>query len=343
MNVGDLTTLENAKQWLGLSGLLISAVSNTSPAVVTLTTQPTTTALVSGLPYSIAGATGMAGLDGDWTITVLTPTTFSIPFDATLAGTYTGGAFVGVADPLVARLISATSAFIQNWLGRVIASNSYTQAFDGQGMCTMLLSQYPVTAISALTVNGQTIAARPALTFPAVYSDGGGYTFTESGRLALSGYEFPRGYQNVTVSWTAGFLIADEAQTIPASALYELATLARWSAGDRGVTFTDGTALVAVSGAPAAGEYSVSGSVYTFAAADAGLAVLISYAYVPYDVEQACIDTMGDWFKYRERIGVTSKSIDGQSISLTNFTNTGLPVRARDALQQYKRVAPGVS
>jgi hypothetical protein len=79
------------------------------------------------------------------------------------------------------------------------------------------------------------------------------------------------------------------------------------------------------------------------AAADAGLAVLISYACVPYDVEQACIDTMGDWFKYRERIGVTSKSIDGQSISLTNFTNTGLPVRARDALQQYKRVAPGVS
>lgn len=341
MNVGDLTTLENAKAWLGLSGLPISAVSNTSPAVVTLETRPTTQALISGLPYTIAGSTGITGLDGDWTITVLTPITFSIPFDATAAGTYTGGAFVGVADPLVARLISATSAFIQNWLGRVIASNSYTRSFDGQNMQTLLLPQYPVTAVSALTVNGQTIAARPALTFPAVYSDGGGYTFTEAGRLAVTGYLFPRGYQNVTVSWTGGFLIADEAQTIPASAPYELATLTRWSAGDRGVTFADGTALTAVTGTPAAGQYAVDGSVYTFAAADAGLAVLISYACVPFDVEQACIDTMGDWFKYRERIGITSKSIDGQSISLTNFTNTGLPVRARDALQQYKRVAPG--
>lgn len=341
MNAGDLTTLENAKQWLGLSGLLVSAISNTSPAVVTLTTQPTTTQLISGLTYSLAGATGMAGVDGDWPITVISPTTFSIPFDATAAGVYTGGAYIGVSDPLVARLISATSAFIQNWLNRIIASNTYTQAFDGQNMQTLLLPQYPVTAVSGLTVNGATIAARPALTFPAVYSDGGGYTFTEAGRLAVTGYLFPRGYQNVTVSWTGGFLIADEAQTIPASAPYELATITRWSAGDRGVTFADGTALTAVTGTPAAGEYSVDGSVYTFAAADAGLAVLISYACVPYDVEQACIDTMGDWFKYRERIGITSKSIDGQSISLTNFTNTGLPVRARDALQQYKRVAPG--
>lgn len=341
MNAGDLTTLENAKQWLGLSGLLVSAISNTSPAVVTLTTQPTTTQLISGLTYSLAGATGMTGVDGDWTITVISPTTFSIPFDATLAGTYTGGAYIGVSDPLVARLISATSAFIQNWLNRIIASNTYTQAFDGQNMQTMLLPQYPVTAINSLTVDGQTITARPALTFPAVYSNGSGYTFTDAGRLAVTGYVFPRGYQNVTVSWVAGFLIADEAQTIPASAPYELATLARWSAGDRGVTFAaTGVALTAVSSAPASGEYSVDGSVYTFNAADAGLGVLISYAYVPFDVEQACIDTMGDWFKYRERIGVTSKSIDGQSISLTNFTNTGLPVRARDALQQYRRVAP---
>ncbi len=159
--------------------------------------------------------------------------------------------------------------------------------------------------------------------------------------MALSGTQFWRGYNNVYVAWTAGFLIADEAQTIPASPPYELITLARWSAGDRGVTYaSSGVAFTAVTGAPAEGEYSVAGSVYTFAAADAGIAVLISYAYVPYDVEQACIDTMGDWFKYRERIGTLSKSIDGQSISYTNFTNTGIPVRAREVLQQYKRVAP---
>ncbi len=341
MHAGDLTTLENAKAWLGLTGLLVSDISNASPAVVTLETRPTTQQLINGLPYSLVGATGITGTDGTYVITVLSPTSFSIPLDTTSSGTYTGGAYVGISDPLVQRLISSTSAFIQNWLNRIIASNDYTQYFNGQGMPTMLLPQYPVTAINGMQVDGQTITARPTLTFPAVYANGNGYTFSEAGQVAVTGYEFIRGYNNVYVAWTAGFLISNEAQTIPSGAPFELTTLARWSAGDRGVTYaSSGVALTAVTGAPAVGEYSVSGSIYTFAAADAGIAVLISYAYVPYDIEQACIDTMGDWFKYRERIGTLSKSIDGQSISYTNFTNTGIPVRAREVLQQYKRVAP---
>ncbi len=340
MAVGDLTTLENAKAWLGLTGLVVSAISNASAAVLTLTGTPSTP-LISGLPYTVAGSTGMSGVDGEWIVTVLTPTTFSIPFDSTAAGTYTGGAFVAISDPLVQRLISATSVFIQNWLNRTIASTTYTRTFNGQQMATMLLPQYPVTSLDLLQIDGLTIGPRAPLVYPSVTSNGYGYTFSEAGQVALTGYVFTRGYNNVYVSWIAGFLISDEPQTIPATPPYELTTLARWSAGDRGVVYaSSGAALEAVTGTPTLGQYSVDGSVYTFSAADAGIAVLISYAYVPYDVEQACIDTMGDWFKYRDRIGVTSKSIDGQSISYTNFTNTSLPVRARDVLQQYKRVAP---
>lgn len=42
----------------------------------------------------IAGALGMTGINGTWTVTVLTPTTFSIPYNSTGAPTYTGGATV---------------------------------------------------------------------------------------------------------------------------------------------------------------------------------------------------------------------------------------------------------
>ncbi len=250
-------------------------------------------------------------------------------------------ATVGISDPIIQRLISSASAFIQNYLNRTIASTTYTRYFNGQNMPTMMLPQYPVTAINGMQIDGAVIAARPALTFPAVYANGSGYTFAESGQVALSGYLFARGYNNVYLSWNGGFLISNEAQTIPATAPYVLTTLARWSAGDRGVTYaSSGVAFAAVTGAPAVGQYAVTGSVYTFNAADAGIAVLLSYAYVPFDIEQACIDTIGDWFKYRDRIGTISQSIDGQSVSYTNFTNTSIPVRARGVLDQYRRVAP---
>ena len=49
---------------------------------------------------------------------------------------------------------------------------------------------------------------------------------------------------------------------------------------DQGVVYAStGLPLRAVSAAPAAGQYSVAGGVYTFSSADAGTAVLVSYSY----------------------------------------------------------------
>lgn len=51
-----------------------------------------------------------------------------------------------------------------------------------------------------------------------------------------------------------------------------------WS-GDLGVRDTSGLPMVKVASAPTAGQYSVSAGVYTFAAADTGKTVYISFAY----------------------------------------------------------------
>lgn len=77
--------------------------------------------------------------------------------------------------------------------------------------------------------------------------------------------------------------VFDFAASIPASSPYTI-TVAPPNSGtfvtDMGVIFAaTGVQLTRVASAPAAGQYSVSAGVYTFAAADAGKAVALSYEY----------------------------------------------------------------
>lgn len=73
------------------SSLVITGVTNANPAIVT-------TSLNHGYTGTrtvvIAGATGIVGLNGTFTATVLSQTTFSIPLNTITAGTYTGNGIV---------------------------------------------------------------------------------------------------------------------------------------------------------------------------------------------------------------------------------------------------------
>jgi hypothetical protein len=78
--------------------------------------------------------------------------------------------------------------------------------------------------------------------------------------------------------------VIDEAHAIPATGPYTV-TIAPPSSGtfvtDLGVSDTNGNVFTAVASAPATHQYTVNPStgVYTFAAADEGLAILVSYEY----------------------------------------------------------------
>ena len=267
--MSNLTTLANVKGWLGLTGLAIASISQANPAVVTLQTRPATP-LLSGFSYEIDGITGMSQLAaGAYQITVLTPTTFSIPVDSSAFSAYTGGGVVGVTDTLLSRLITACSAFIESWLNRTIAQANYTETRNGTGGAQMILDNYPVTAVSAVTVDGIAVPVRPPLGAGSsgVYTfngSPGGYVFDDQS-VMISGGCFPRGFQNVVISYTAG------------------------------------------------------------------------YASTPADIEQSCIDMIGDWFRYIDRIGKTSQAIEGQS---TQFVNVAIPSRALGILNQYRKVVP---
>ena len=112
------------------------------------------------------------------------------------------------ADPLLQQLITSSSAWIKNTLNRDVTQASYTQSFDGRGGKAICLPQYPVTAVSSVSVDGVALAA----------SD---FVATDYGVELTSG-NFPRGAGRVTVAWTAGYA------TIPADLDQACVELVAW-------------------------------------------------------------------------------------------------------------------
>lgn len=111
-------------------------------------------------------------------------------------------AFPTTDDALLSRLITAASAYIQTWLNRRIAVTDYTEIRDGTGGQRLQFACFPVCAVLLLTIDG--IAVPPAP--PPSPSSGltAGYLFSQT-QLAVRGYYFRQGAQNVIVSYTAGY------------------------------------------------------------------------------------------------------------------------------------------
>lgn len=119
------------------------------------------------------------------------------PLDLTTVATLQGYLNPGSNDTnLLQRLITAASLAIENYANRDFVSQNYSKVFDGNGGRVMIFDDVPVTAVSAVTINGKTI--------PAGSVTAAGYYFTKN-QLILNGYEFCRGYGNVAVAYTAGY------------------------------------------------------------------------------------------------------------------------------------------
>lgn len=157
------------------------------------------------------------------------------------------------ADDLLERMIDAASATIEKYCQRHFLQANYTESKDGTGQRRITVRNIPMTAVASVTVNGIAIPARPSAT-------GQGYTFDQYG-VKLTGYEFTDGYDNVVISYTAGF------------------------------------------------------------------------AAVPDDVDMACCELVSLRYKTLDRLGVTSKSLAGESISF-NMGDFTEPVKR--ALEQYR-------
>lgn len=160
-------------------------------------------------------------------------------------------------DALLSRMISAVSAYVQSWLNRQFAAASYSERRDGNGKTKLLCANYPLTAVSAVVINGQNIPPSASVSVPGYYFDA--YS------IRLRGYSFAAGHGNVEISYTAG------------------------------------------------------------------------YATTPPEIEQAVIETIALRYKERDRIGHTSKSVGGETVS---FTIADFSPSVRTILNNYRKVVP---
>jgi hypothetical protein len=107
---------------------------------------------------------------------------------------------IATDDALLTRMITALSTFVQTWLNRTIASAPYVDKINGIGSQRVQFANYPVTAVSSLTIDGQTIPAAPS----PITTFWNGYVF-DAQMIMVQGYCFTRGSQNITIAYTAGF------------------------------------------------------------------------------------------------------------------------------------------
>jgi hypothetical protein len=121
----------------------------------------------------------------------------ALPDLTTLANFKANQGITGTVDDAeLSRLITAASAFVRSYCGRDFSSQSYSQVWSGKGAVQMPFRQYPVTAVASLTIDGVTVPPSDGVT--------PGYVFDDH-FLMLMGYRFTRGFNNVQVSYTAGF------------------------------------------------------------------------------------------------------------------------------------------
>ncbi len=248
-------------------------------------------------------------------------------------------------DVLLARLITQISRAIYNVIDRpAILPSAYTETYDGGDEVSIMLRQWPVTGVTSCIVDGVAIPPSPPLVAGA--SAQIGYVLDSSDaappgapqRLSLRGFLFTCGVQNVTISYGAGYQITNESAVIPTSPPYSVSAQAPYGdwASDGGVTFLNGVPLIAVTGTPAGGQYTVGNGVYTFAQQNAGSAVLLTYGYVPADLASCCMDWAAERYAYRSRIGQHSKSLGGQETIA--FIVKDIPDFVVTALSPYRRV-----
>jgi len=253
-------------------------------------------------------------------------------------------------------LITRISRMVLTELNRgVFVPKDYAQQFNGTGTRSLVLPNYPVLDVSTLYINGASMNVanqdNDAVVAPYGFRFQAWDGVPPGDPLVLEfvgGALLWPGGQNVVVNYRAGYQVTDEAQTIPSVSAYTITTLAPYGiwATDEGVTYANGTALTPTTSAtPGVGQYlppapdiSSPRLFYTFNSADAGAGVLLSYGFVPADVEQAVIELIMDRTAYRARPGLRSQSLAGQET--ITYETSALSKFVSETLGGYKSVLP---
>lgn len=241
-------------------------------------------------------------------------------------------------NALLAMLISSASSAALQYLDRDLFQQNYTHLLDGTGTKRLILKQGPVTAVSAVAINGVSLP----LSTNAMMA---GYIFDSLG-LWRRGWVWPMEPQIVSVAYTAGYAptaTTDAPVAVPSGSPLPPTILSSqnpyWFA-DVGVSYwPSGTPLTKVAASPSTGEYTVDGQGnYTFASGDAGELVSLSYTIlgIPLDICQAVNEWVGVMMQRRTKLANKSETLAQQTVSYI----TTMPPTTQMVLDLHKRLFP---
>jgi len=248
------------------------------------------------------------------------------------------------SDTALAALVTAASRAIYAALSRTsLLPQIYTDAIDLE-TDRVYLANWPVRQVTSVVLDGLVVppatsaGGSPKLGFLVQPGD-----IAPPGRpqaLDIFGRLHHRRRQSLIVAYQAGYAVEGETWTAPSTAPYLIAVATPFGvwASDLGVVYSNSDlALQLVKGAPAAGQYSVSGGVYQFSSSDAGAALSLSYGFIPQDLVQAATELAAERFRASERIGLRSKSLGGQET--ISYDLSGVSASVQALIAPYRRTA----
>ena len=245
------------------------------------------------------------------------------------------------------KLITTCSMAILAYINRnAVLPKSYTEVRDGNRNGSIMLRNWPVQSVQAVTAARGAFSGAQDAILPSVNGQCGYLLETADDAPAGAPQSIITPYggiyagkDNVTITYTAGYQVSAEAQTVPADG--GVVTVAQpygaWGS-DVGVTYVTGMPLRPVAaGAEALGAYSVANGAYTFSAADGGASLLISYGYIPADLANACLEWVQERLAYQDRVGLASKGIAGE---MTTYRAAAVPAFVATMLDNYRNPVP---
>jgi hypothetical protein len=262
-------------------------------------------------------------------------------------------------SPALTQLITSMSGLVYGKLNRGrLYSRTVTRTFAGVGTGQVVLPDWPVTSVTSVQQGLIVIPASPPGT-PGEY----GYRYVpwtgdlpgDPSVIELIGSSFYTYPQNVQVTYAAGYMIEDEAVAVPLVTPFNVTVeqpMGIWSRNNGVKYAATGVALTPVATLTGPGQYiapmDASPGTYIFNAADAGASLLVSYSFIPADLEEACVQMVAERYAYRGRIGEISKSLGGQETMRYWRGNSGppwnrnssLPPEVMDLLWPYVSVLP---
>jgi len=241
-------------------------------------------------------------------------------------------------DQLLSGLISQVSAVILSYLGRGdILKRQYLEPFTGIGQASKPLRNYPVLSVASVSTGRLAVPAGDGVGIGYWVDPDEGFPPGRMQLVHLNGFRFERTLCKIV--YEAGYAISGEQQTA-ATTIIALAPNGSW-ARDDGVTYANGTPLTPVATNPSVGQYAMNPRIpgqYIFSTADAGAQVLLNYSYIPDVLEQACIETVAERYRYKNRIGQVSESANGMTTS--TFSLKDMQDYVKLSLQPFRRVVP---